>query len=444
MRLWPFAAFGGLLAVIVMVALTVVTALRKQDGSGMVSVAPGQPDPKAPSTEPKPTPRLDPPPTELPRENLPPSVEIVSVEPEAPEAGGSLTVHLTGRDPEDDAMGFEYRTGATQPWQIAADGLVLLAKLEPGPLTLEVRARDSGGRISTTVTRIVTVKPPVPALAVAPFSADQAKWQQEAWASHLECKVEESNSIGMKLILIPPGEFEMGSPPSEVGHGENERQHRVRITKPFFLGVYEVTQREYQAVMGNNPSHFSPTGAGKDAVRGLDTSQFPVELVSWDDANEFCRKLSALAAEQTAGRVYRLPTEAEWEYACRAGTTTPFHFGAQCNGAEANCRGQVPYATDVKGPFLGRTAKVGSYAPNPFGHYDMTGNVWEWCSDWYDADYYGRSPADDPQGPAVAGSFRVIRGGGWSSGPVYCRSAFRRVEPAYRLIGIGFRVVRAR
>ncbi|HUY35834.1 MAG TPA: hypothetical protein VMV69_24035, partial [Pirellulales bacterium] len=142
MRLWPFAAFGGLLAVIVLVGvISVVTALRKQGGGDVARVAPGQPAPKPASTDPKPTPRLDPSPRESPRENLPPNVEIVNVEPEAPEAGGSLTVRVSGRDPEDDAITFEYRTGPDSPWQIATDGRVLLAKLERGPLTLEVRAR---------------------------------------------------------------------------------------------------------------------------------------------------------------------------------------------------------------------------------------------------------------------------------------------------------------
>jgi len=223
-----------------------------------------------------------------------------------------------------------------------------------------------------------------PPLATAPFDAMQAAAHQEAWAKHLGTKVEIENSLGMKLRLLPPGEFKMGSPPSEADRRGDEIQHRVRITKPFYLGVYEVTQREYQNVMGNNPSHYSPGAAGKDQVRGLDTDQFPVENVSWDDAVEFCRKLSALAAEQTAGRVYRLPTEAEWEYACRAGTTTPFHVGDKLNGQQANYDGQHPFATNGGGPFLGRPTEVGSYAPNPFGLRDMHGNVAEWCWNWHE------------------------------------------------------------
>ncbi|HUY36213.1 MAG TPA: formylglycine-generating enzyme family protein [Pirellulales bacterium] len=465
MGLWGFAAFGGLLAVIVLVGvITVVTALRKQGGGEVVKIDPSQTDVQPPAPEPKPPPTPEPPKTQpQPPQNLAPSAEIVSVEPEAPEAGGSLTVHLTGRDPEDDAMGFEYRTGANQPWRIAADGRVLLAKLEPGQLTLEVRARDSGGRISATVTRIVTVKPSVPPLAMALFTADQAKRQQEAWANHLECKIEESNSIGMKLILIPPGEFQMGSPPSEVWRQGNELQHRVRITKPFYLGVCEVTQKEYQSVMGKNPSHFSPAnvgndrlrglgpnaqarpdfypaGAGIDQLRGLDTDQFPVECVSWDDAVEFCGKLSALAAEQIAGRVYRLPTEAEWEYACRAGTTTAFNFGDQLNGHEANCNGEAPYGTNAKGLNIGRPANVGSYAPNPFGLRDMDGNVSEWCFDWYRE--YGESVAvvTDPVGDKP-GSDRVGRGGGWFYVAAECRPARRHPGPPTAwTYAVGFRV----
>jgi len=293
------------------------------------------------------------------------------------------------------------------------------------------RKQDGGEMVKMNPGQIDPKPPPqlaAPPLAIAPCTPEQARQHQEAWAKYLGADPFKTNSIGMKLVLIPPGKFLMGSPPSEVGRRENELQHRVRITKPFYLGAYEVTQREYQAVMGNNPSYFSPEGAGKDEARGQDGSQFPVENVSWDDANEFCRKLSAMAAEKSARRVYRLPTEAEWEYACRAGTTTPFHFGGQCNGAKANCNGNFPYGTNVKGPNLGRTAQVGSYAPNPFGLGDMHGNVWEWCSD-----------------SAAAGSFRVIRGGGWNDVPVVCRSARRgSVEPAYRGNFIGFRVVRAR
>ena len=244
-----------------------------------------------------------------------------------------------------------------------------------------------------------------------------------------------TNSIGMKLAFIPAGEFMMGSPESEADRGDNEKQHRVRITRPFYMGVYEVTQEQYERVMGENPSYFSSTGRGKDEVAGRDTRNHPVETVSWDDAVEFCRKLSA-----QEGRTYRLPTDAEWEYACRAGTQTPFHFGSQLNGREANCDGNYPYGTQTKGPYLERTTEVGSYRPSAWGLYDMHGNVWEWCQDWYDSDYYANSPTDDPQGPS-SGSNRVFRGGSWSYLARNCRSAIRYyLSPGLESTFLGFRL----
>ncbi|MDA1016077.1 MAG: SUMF1/EgtB/PvdO family nonheme iron enzyme [Planctomycetota bacterium] len=252
------------------------------------------------------------------------------------------------------------------------------------------------------------------------------------------------NSIGMKFALIPGGEFMMGSPESEEKRYTSEHQHRVRITRAFHLGVFEVTQAQYERVMGKNPSSFSSSGGNKDQVTGKDTGEFPVERVSWEDAVEFCRRLSNLPAERAAGNTYRLPTEAEWEYACRAGTTTPFSFGSVLNGKQANCSGNYPYGTDTKGPYLQRTMRVGSFAPNAFGLYDMHGNVWEWCSDWYDSDYYKNSPVSDPKGPG-AGQFRVLRGGSWYVDAGFCRSAVRYgFSPDYRFNGLGFRVAAVR
>ena len=221
-----------------------------------------------------------------------------------------------------------------------------------------------------------------------------------------------TNSIGTKLVLIPAGEFMMGSRDSDADPREDEMpRHRVRITKPFYIGMYEVTQTEYERVFPGRKSFFSwPDGEGKNQVEGMDTSNFPAELVKWVDAVEFCRKLSAVPEERNAGRMYRLPTEAEWEYACRAGTETAFHFGNSLDSHQANFLGTFPFGDAEKGPLRNRTTAAGSFKPNAFGLNDMHGNVWEWCSDWYGRYYYQNSPVDDPQGPA-SGTRKVIRGG---------------------------------
>ncbi|MDG2390934.1 MAG: formylglycine-generating enzyme family protein, partial [Planctomycetaceae bacterium] len=201
---------------------------------------------------------------------------------------------------------------------------------------------------------------------------------------------------------------------------DKETPHQVTLTKAFELGVYEVTQEQYEAVMGENPSRFK--GA-----------QNPVEKVSWDDAVEFCRKLSALPAETSPGYVYRLPTEAEWEYACRAGTTTVYSFG----DSESDL-GDYAWYNKNSG---NTTHPVGGRKPNAWGLYDMHGNVWEWCQD-----RYGDLPSGsvtDPLG-ASSGSGRVYRGGSWSNFSGICRSAFRiRFTPVNRNLTSGFRVLRS-
>lgn len=234
------------------------------------------------------------------------------------------------------------------------------------------------------------------------------------------------NSVGMRLTLIPAGEFSMGAPESEEASRIDERPvHRVRITRPFLIGVFEVTQEEYKKVVGTNPSFFSLDGEGRPKVEGLDTRRLPVENVSWDDSVAFCAKLSELPEEKSAGRVYRLPTEAEWQYACRAGGTGPFHYGTSLGAADANFNGNFPYGGAARGKFLGRTAVVGSYKPNAFGLFDMHGNVAELTADRYARFYYKDSPVDDPQG-AEAGNDRVVCGGSWGTDAARCRSAFRR------------------
>jgi formylglycine-generating enzyme required for sulfatase activity len=277
----------------------------------------------------------------------------------------------------------------------------------------------------------------------------------------------DDNSLKTKLVWIPAGEFQMGAADGEEKAGSDEKpQHRVRITKPFYLGTYEVTQGEFERVMGRNPSYFSTRGGGKEKVSGQDTSRFPVEQVSWYDAVEFCNKLSesenrppyyrmtkvgrnddgsikTADVAEAGGNGYRLPTEAEWEYACRAGTTTPFHFGTALNGTQANSHGNDPYGTTERGQYLKRPTTVGSYKPNAFGLYDMHGNVWEWCWDWYDAGYYKNSPESDPAGPSE-GSGRVVRGGTWYTFAVRCRAASRGwSSPDYRFRDLGFRLARS-
>ncbi len=251
-----------------------------------------------------------------------------------------------------------------------------------------------------------------------------------------------TNSIDMKLVEISMGEFLMGSPEGDISANEDEKpQHGVTITNPFFMGIYEVTQNEYERVMEANPSYFSKTGRSKGKVAGLDTRRFPVEYVRWKEAMEFCGKLSELPQEKSAGRVYRLPTEAEWEFACRAGTTTAFHFDNLLSSAQANFNGMLPSPGVPTGPFLGRPTTVGSYKPNALGLYDMHGNVWEWCSDWYRADYYKDSPSVDPPG-AASSSDASVRGGSWADDALNCRSAYRyNVLPVHRFQTRGFRVV---
>jgi formylglycine-generating enzyme required for sulfatase activity len=251
-----------------------------------------------------------------------------------------------------------------------------------------------------------------------------------------------TNSIGMRFVKIPSGEFLMGSVADDPGALEDEQpQHKVRITRPFLLGMYEVTQGEFEAVLHANPSSFQKSGLLQDPAETIDQSRLPVDNVTWNRAVEFCRELSETAAEKEAGRVYRLPTEAEWEYACRAGTTTPFHYGDALSSTQANFNGAYPFGKADKGPFLNRTQIIGSYAPNAFGLYDMHGNLFEWCADRFDRDYYRRSPENDPRGPE-SGSYRVIRGGDWYSDARDCRSAFRYADvPEGRFYALGFRVV---
>jgi formylglycine-generating enzyme required for sulfatase activity/outer membrane protein assembly factor BamB len=291
----------------------------------------------------------------------------------------------------------------------------------------------------TSYSRLGWLTAAVLSLSLAGFGADRTAVAQKP--DELPAKII-TNSIGMKLARVPAGEFLMGSADSEPGAREDETpQHRVRISKPFYVGVYEVTQAEFERLMATNPSSFTRSGLLLDAPEDLDVSRLPVDNVTWYAAIEFCRRLSELPAEQTAGRVYRLPTEAEWEYACRAGTTSTFHFGGTLSSTQANFNGTHPFGDAQKGPFLNRTAPVGSYEPNAFGLYDMHGNLHEWCMDKFARDYYAESPAADPKGPPQ-GTAHVIRGGDWYSDGRDCRSTFRYADiPEGTFYALGMRVV---
>lgn len=302
-----------------------------------------------------------------------------------------------------------------------------------------------------------------PPPAIAPFDAAQAQAHQEAWGKHLGVPVEYENSIGMKFRLIPPGEFLMGGTPEEIADalkavGGDEHwqrcvrsetpQHKAVLSRPIYCSIHEVTQKEYDHVMRTNPSYFAATGGGKDAVAGMDTATHPVETVSWNDAAEFCAKLSEqeklkpnysrdfAAVTMLSGAGYRLPTEAEWEFACRAGTTTKYW-----SGETDESLAQVDWFGVNSG---GRTHAAGERMANPLGLFDIHGNVWEWVQDWWEPSYYEQfveQPATDPSGPSLATGQRVIRGGNRGYAAFHCRSSVRgALEPTGRGDNVGFRV----
>lgn len=234
-----------------------------------------------------------------------------------------------------------------------------------------------------------------------------------------------ANPLGMKFIYILPGTFMMGSAANERGANDDEKQHQVTISRPFYLQAAEVTQGQWKRIMGNNPSYFKHCG-----------EDCPVESVSWNNVYEFIKRLN----RKVGSDKYRLPTEAEWEYACRAGTTTRFYTGKCLSTDEANYQGNFPFFGCPYGKYKSETVKVGSFPPNPWGLYDMHGNVWEWCQD-----FKGEYPSDhvtDPKGPLL-GSSRVVRGGSWGRGALACRAAKRNSNPPMgRSNRIGFRLAK--
>jgi len=246
------------------------------------------------------------------------------------------------------------------------------------------------------------------------------------------------------LAFIEPGTFSMGSPSDEAERFSNESQHVVVISRGFWMKKYLVTQGEFLAVVGGNPSFFTSANGYPD------DPTLPVEQVSWSDATNYCRLLTQ--KELAAGRiptncVYRLPTESEWEYADRAGTTTAFYLGSTLQSGQANFDGRYEYdaalgtVPNPSGIDYGTTTPVGTYDASPWGLYDMIGNVWEWCQDWYGL--YPSGNVTDPRGPTT-GSYRVLRGGNWNNSATYARSAYRNVAAqSFKYSNIGFRVVLA-
>jgi sulfatase modifying factor 1 len=272
-----------------------------------------------------------------------------------------------------------------------------------------------------------TPVPAAPAVVKPAWASDSGKDQYGTWA---DLKIAD---VTQRFRWIQPGTFTMGSPQAEkdaVVASEpgfkywvaKEVPHHVTLTQGFWLADSTCTQALWLAITGSNPANFT------------ESPQNPVETVSWDDCQQFLSQLN----DRVSGGGFRLPSEAQWEYACRAGTTTAFSFGSTITPEQVNYNGNVPFGGAAKGLYRQKTVPVKSLPPNAWGLYEMHGNVWQWCNDWYDE--YSGSAVRDPAGPS-SGSFRVFRGGSWLSTARCCRSAYRGgVTPGYRDSNLGFRV----
>ena len=262
-----------------------------------------------------------------------------------------------------------------------------------------------------------------------PTNAQEAQTLQKNKAAELNVPIEKTvtmdANVTMDFVFIPAGKFHMGSPRDVAkSEGDEEPMHQVNITKGFYMGKYEVTQKQYLAIMKYHK--------GMNFIG----DQLPVDNLEWYQAGTFIEKLA-----QNTKLKFRLPTEAEWEYACRAGTETAFYTGKTISPDQANYDCDETYMGGPQGSPYDETREVGSYPANPFGLYDMSGNIWEWCSDWYDDNYYNFSPENDPQGPHKGGK-KVIRGGSWNEGPDTLRSSDRKGrDPKSDRKSVGFRVV---
>ena len=260
-----------------------------------------------------------------------------------------------------------------------------------------------------------------------PFDAAEARRRQKETAKALglpvERKIDLGGGVALTLVLVPAGEFLMGSPADEPGRFHNETQHRVTLAQPFWIGKCELTQSQWTALGLKNRSRFR--GPGR-----------PVDYPSWRNCRAALKALNA----KVPGGGFALPTEAQWEYACRAGTATPFHFGTTLSTDQAEFNGEQPYAASPIGENRKTTQPVASYPPNAWGLHDMHGNLWEWCSSLYKP--YPYKPHDGREDPTAEGD-RVRRGGGWLITAQFCRSANRaRSAPSYRYPTYGLRVVR--
>jgi formylglycine-generating enzyme required for sulfatase activity/uncharacterized caspase-like protein len=315
-----------------------------------------------------------------------------------------------------------------------------IALFEQGglPLLLQTRQKSTISQIDSN-----------PKLSVIEFTSvkvdstgkiiDQPQGKAEIFIEDL------GNGVSLTMVKIPAGEFLMGSPESEEGRIDSESPKHLVKVPDFYLGQTLVTQAQWQQLMGNNPSYFKRYGKlpvwqqliGKNPLHFREDGKLPVEQVSWLGTQEFCQKLS-----EQFGRLYRLPSEAEWEYACRAGTKTPFYYGETITSKLANYYSELIYSQESKMKNRGKTTLVGEFPPNLYGLYDMHGNLWEWCEDHWHQNYQG-APLDgsawlsDDDKPD-----RLLRGGFWEGSPRSCRSACRyHFTPKFRHYFIGFRVV---
>lgn len=352
--------------------------------------------------------------------------------------------------------GTELSGRPTAPWHPRLESVAALSASNGGSVGFSVRWA-SGGAVSiefaTNLTDAIWVPLQIRTLAGDSLRIHDAEWTNSPAGFYRAAVVNVPLGVipSTNMTFIPPGSFTMGSPSNEPGRFDDEGpQTMVTISRGFWMSRCEVTQQEYLSVVGTNPSYFNGVKDGTNY--GIDLNR-PVEQVTWRDATNYCALVTlreGAANRLPTGYEYRLPTEAEWEYACRAGTTTPFYLGDVLRSGTVNfnghfeyppCGDSTSYCTNAAGLFLGRPVSVGSYAPNPWGLHDMIGNVSEWCRDRF-GDYSG-VPSVDPQGPQTGG-LRISRGSSWLHPALFLRSALRDYGgTTYQGNYTGFRVVLA-